>query len=193
MTQLITRIKSSIMRKIYLIIGRGILEAINNDESKIQKIQVTGLSGETITDMERPQNYGLESYPDESEDFEVVYACIGGNRDQGVVLVVHRRDRPTLEKGEVSLYSKFGKDIVLTKDNTIKMADGSQAMLKGDAFMTEFDQLKAAVDQLKTDFAAWTPVPNDGGAVLKGIVSAGFGTKTTGSYGDVKSQVVLGE
>ena len=32
-------------------------------------------------------------------------------------------------------------------------------------------------NQLQTDFSGWVPVPSDGGAALKSIITAGFGLK----------------
>ena len=56
------RIVTGIKSKMFLLLGRAILTAINNSEST-QKLQVTLLAGETATDMERFQNYGFESFP----------------------------------------------------------------------------------------------------------------------------------
>ena len=94
------RLTRTMRNKIFLLIGRAILTAINNAEGT-QKVQITGLDGETITDIERMQEYGLETYPDIGA--EGLGAFINGNRDQGIVIVIHdRRYRPTdLAAGEV--------------------------------------------------------------------------------------------
>lgn len=98
------RLIAPLQRKLYLLIGRSILAAVKNTETT-QKIQVTGLAGETITDTERFQEYGLETYP--LADAEVLSTYLNGNRDAGIVVCVHdRRYRLTdLISGEVSLYT----------------------------------------------------------------------------------------
>lgn len=98
------RLIEPIKRKIFLSLGRAILKAINNSEGT-QKIQVIALSGETITDIERFQEYGFETYP--FIDAEAFAAFLNGNRDHGIVLCVHdRRYRPTdLVEGEICNYT----------------------------------------------------------------------------------------
>jgi phage baseplate assembly protein V len=158
-------------RKIFLMIGRAILTAVKNSE-KTMKIQVTGLKDETITDVERPQNYGFESYPDPDGDTESVIAFINGNRDQGIALVVADRDeRPTdLSVGEVRLYSKNGNKItmesngdisieatsgkvIIDADDNVTIDTGNEIVLNsGTDYAVAYDDLKTAFDQLKSDF-----------------------------------------
>lgn len=101
----IKRLLDPIKKKIFLLIGRALLTAINNSYGT-QLIQVKGLNGETITDIERFQEYGFESYPEAGA--ESVIGFINGNRDLGITLCVHdRRYRPTdLSEGEVAMYHK---------------------------------------------------------------------------------------
>jgi len=69
------RVVSGIKSKMFLLLGRAILTAINNSEST-QKLQVTLLAGETATDMERFQNYGFESFPLAGAEVAVMF--LGG-------------------------------------------------------------------------------------------------------------------
>lgn len=114
------RLLLPIKRKVFLLIGRAILTAVNNSE-KTQKIQVTGLKGENITDIERLQNYGFESYPVVGSS-EAAILFINGNRSQGLALVVHDREyRPTdLKSGDVCVYDYRSNSIVFDK-NGIKL------------------------------------------------------------------------
>lgn len=91
-------------RKVYLIIGRAILTAVNNNEST-QKVQITGMYNETMTDVERVQEYGLETYPHSGA--EVVVSFINGKQSRGLILTVgDRRYRlQDLVEGEVALYT----------------------------------------------------------------------------------------
>ncbi len=101
-------------------IGRAILAAVDNSE-KTQKLQVVALYDETITGVERFQEYGLETRP--KTDAEVLLAFINGNRDQGIALCVHdRRYRPQdLAEGEVALYTL---EDLTTKDHRVHLKTG---------------------------------------------------------------------
>lgn len=98
------RLIQPIKNKIFLLVGRAILKAINNSEGT-QKIQVVALNGETITDIERFQEYGFETYP--KTNAEVLCLFFNGNRDHGFAICAHdRRYRPTgLVEGEVVVYT----------------------------------------------------------------------------------------
>jgi len=117
MKRLITALKN----KIYLIVGRAILKAVNNGEST-QKLQIVALNGETITDIERFQEYGFESYP--FADAEVAALFLNGNRDNGIVICVHdKRYRPTdLAAGEVAVYHSESHRVILKAGGVIEIA-----------------------------------------------------------------------
>ena len=98
------RLLRPIKNKIFLLLGRAVLKAINND-GKTQTVQVVALAGETITNIERFQEYGFETYPLTGAEPFIVFQ--NGNRDNGVVLCIHDREyRPTdLVAGEVASYT----------------------------------------------------------------------------------------
>ena len=75
-----------IKNRIYLLIGRAILKAVNNTDS-IQKVKVNILKNESATDVDRIQEYGLETYP-KTGTAEVVILFPNGNRDNGVCIKV---------------------------------------------------------------------------------------------------------
>ena len=104
----LSRLLAPIKRKIFLMIGRSILSAINDAETT-QKLQLKLLSDEIVTDIERFENYGHSSYP--WEDAEALATFINGNRDHGIVVVVHdRRYRPNyLAQGEVVIFTDEDK------------------------------------------------------------------------------------
>ena len=107
---MLKRLIDKIKKKLFLIIGRGILTLIESASEKTMKIQVQGLSGENISGVERLQEYGFESYP---ETGEVVILAPGGNRDQAIVICVHdRENRPkNLVSKDVRVYSNHGNEI----------------------------------------------------------------------------------
>jgi len=98
------RLIQPLRNKIFLLLGRAVLEAVKNTELT-QKIQITALNEEVISDMERFQEYGFETYP--LEGSEVVAVFLNGNRDHGIAICVHNRDyRPKdLVEGEVAVYT----------------------------------------------------------------------------------------
>lgn len=119
----IFKLLEPIKRRIFLLIGRAILTAVNADE-KYQKIQVTGLKDETITDVERAQEYGFETYP--KKDSEAFIVFLNGNRDHGIAFCVSdKNNRPpvTLEEGEVIVYDFNGSYVRLLKDGSIRIED----------------------------------------------------------------------
>jgi len=112
-------------KKIMLLVGRCILTAINNSEGT-QKIQIKGLKNETVTDIERFQEYGFETYP--KKDSEALILFINGNRDSGIVACVHDRNyRPKdLSEGDVCVYDYRGLRITIDSTGiTLKTDDAT--------------------------------------------------------------------
>jgi phage gp45-like len=115
-------------RKIYLLIGRAILAAVNNSEGT-QKVQITGMYNETMTDVERVQEYGFESYP--FKDAEAIVAYLNGQQSRGLILKIgDRRYRLTdLVAGEVALYTD--------EDGSTESSSGEMG---GEQFNPEMDK-----------------------------------------------------
>lgn len=115
------RLIRPIKNRIFLMLGRAVLKAINNSEGT-QKIQVVALADETITDIERFQEYGFESYP--LAEAEVFIGFLNGNRDHGIALCVHDgRYRPTdLAEGESCIYHKEGHRVLLKAGGIIEVS-----------------------------------------------------------------------
>ena len=149
----INKLLTPVKRKIFLLIGRAILTAVDNSE-KTMKIQVTGLSDETITGIERFQEYGFESYPKIDSEAEVVVGFINGNRDQGIALCIHDRAyRPTdLSEGDVRVYNAAGSTMKLIGALLKLQATGSeQPACLGDDTETVFNDILTQLKQLVTD------------------------------------------
>ena len=100
------RLITPIRKKLYLIIGRAILLAVTNS-GKYQIIKISAGAGNILNDVERMQEYGLDSYPKVSETSEALCLSPNGNRESAVVIKVQDREtRPTdLNEGEVILYT----------------------------------------------------------------------------------------
>lgn len=112
---------SPLKKKISRIFAIGIVKIVNNS-GLTQEIQSTFLSGEVISGIRRFQEYGFASFP--YTDTENVTLFFNGNRDQGVMVCVHDRDkRPTdLVEGETATY---GPNDITAKQRTHYRADGS--------------------------------------------------------------------
>jgi phage baseplate assembly protein V len=112
----------TLKRKIYLLIGRAILTALDNT-GKTQKVQVTALENETISDVERIQDYGFESVPAAGSGVETIILFPNGNRDQGICIKVYDRDnKPTgLNSGDSAQYDKSGNKIVCRNGGVIEI------------------------------------------------------------------------
>lgn len=112
------RLLHSITNKIFLLLGRGIVKAMTSNTGT-QGVQVVALSGETISDIERAEEYGFTAVPE--VDSEATIGFLNGNRDQGIVLCIgDRRYRPTgLASGEVMVYDKNGSSVHLKADGSI--------------------------------------------------------------------------
>ncbi len=96
--------------KIFLLIGRGVLKALDAS-GKMQTVQVSGLKSEIISDIERPQPYGLETYPEAGTEAIIIFP--NGNRDQGLAIIINDRDNKPedLSEGDVHVWSNA--DLVL--------------------------------------------------------------------------------
>jgi len=133
---------NTIFNKIFLLISRGRLLKIDNDDD-LQKIQISNLANEVITDIERYQEYGFENYPI-IKNSETVTLFINGNRNanKGInIRITNRKLRPKdLEKGEVRIYcidsNETNKNYITLKqtNNTIQIItyDNKQIILDKD-------------------------------------------------------------
>jgi phage baseplate assembly protein V len=99
--------------RVMMMFGRGVLRGVNDSTGR-QQLQVELLKNELRDGVEHMQNYGFTSHP---MGGDVAVAFIGGNREQGIVLVVDdRRYRISLQPGEVALYDDLGNKVALLRD-----------------------------------------------------------------------------
>lgn len=152
----------NLKNKIFLMLGRGIVKALKTDEGA-QLIQVVALDGETISDIERAEEYGFTAVPE--VESEATIGFINGNRDHGIILCIgDRRYRPTtLASGEVMVYDKNGSSVHLKADGSIVVtakkdmtvtADGAALYKSATGNVVE----DATGVQLKTgDAMTWMP------------------------------------
>lgn len=109
------RLIGPFQRSIKLMLSRAVLTLVD-DTQKTQEVQLNLLADETLSGLERFQDYGFTSNP--FPGAEAIAAFIAGNRTQGVVLVVgDKRYRLTgLVTGEVALHDDQGQTIIIHRD-----------------------------------------------------------------------------
>ena len=99
--------------RVMMMFSRGVLRGVS-DTGPRQQVQVELLKDELRDGLEHMQNYGFTSHP---KGGDVAVAFLGGNREQGIVLVVDdRRYRIPLQAGEVAIYDDLGNKIELLRD-----------------------------------------------------------------------------
>lgn len=156
-------------------IARGVVQLVN-DSTKMQLLQVGVLAEETVEGdqgAEHFQPYGFSSVPLAGAEHVTLFP--NGDRSHPLVIAVaDRRYRPTGgEPGEVTVYNHTGATVTITKDGDIVATPASgRKVLLGSESASLPPALAAELSDLKARVAAWTPVPNDGGASLKAVFAA---------------------
>lgn len=123
-----------VQRMAQMMIARGVVTAVD-DTAKTQEIQLKVFNGETLSGIERIQDYGFTSVP--FPGAEAVIGSVQGNRTKSVALVVgDKRYRLTaMQGGEVALHDDQGQTIIIHRDRieltspTINLIASSQINL----------------------------------------------------------------
>jgi len=189
----ISRLLAPIKSKIFLLIGRAILSAIDNS-GKTQTVQVKILKDEVATGVERLQEYGFESYP-KTGSSEAIILSLNGSRDNGVVIVIHDKEyRPKdLSSGDVCVYDYRGSRVSLVSAGIELKANGgadpSELMFLAETAKGEFQKTLDALTELQSAMSSWVPAPFDGGAALKAKIGT-FSTMPLGDYSNILSNKV---
>lgn len=112
-------------RRVALMVGRCVVNLVN-DVLKMQSVQISLLTDETLDRVERLQNYGFTANPHPGA--EGVALAVGGSRNHTVLIVCDdRRYRLTgLAEGEVAIYDDLGSKIVLKRGNVIEVTAGAK-------------------------------------------------------------------
>lgn len=141
----IRRMLAPIATKVANLLGRGTVKA-TDDAKEVQELQVNLLDGETRDELERFQEYGFTSNPEDGAECVVMF--VNGRRAEGYCVGVEdRRYRiKNLSSGEVAVYSKHGQTIVLKANGDVEITpkSGQKVKLVGDTDVT--GTLTASVD-----------------------------------------------
>ncbi len=119
-TEIISRMTSTMRKKIFLLVGRGELKAIDNSKNTA-KCQSEFLKDELVSDIDKIEDYGFSSNPESGA--QIVAIFLDGNREQGMGIRFHdRRYRPTdLKPGEACMYHKSGSRVLMKADGSIEV------------------------------------------------------------------------
>lgn len=109
--------------RLQTMVGRAVLLAVDNTAAA-QRVRIKLNGDEIIEQIERLQEYGLETNPPIEDTSEAVILSIGGSRELSFVTRVQARAlRPVgLKAGEVKLWSKFGQYVYFKEDGSIEIA-----------------------------------------------------------------------
>ncbi len=110
--KLIASMLAPVSRRVRMLATRVTITAVD-DSRRIQTVQVSGLEGEDLPDVQRLQQFGFSANPPIGATGLVI--CIGGSRTNPVV--ISAEDGSTrvlnLEPGEACVYNAFGDFIRL--------------------------------------------------------------------------------
>ncbi len=130
MIEAFRKLIAPIQRRVALMVGRAVIRLID-DSLKCQVVQIDALAGETLSNVERFQQYGYTSVPQSGA--EAVFVCVAGNRSHPIVIAVEdRRYRlKGLQAGEVALYDDLGHIIRLGRDGIVIDGAGQDINITG--------------------------------------------------------------
>jgi phage baseplate assembly protein V len=191
------KVMAPLSRRIRMLAGRGSV-AMSDDTGRIQKLQLTVLNGERISEVARVQQFGHSSRPPKGSTCVVL--CMSGSRTYPLVIAVDDpASRPTgLDEGESILYNAFGDYAKLDKDGNFRVHASTKVYI--DSPEAEFTG-NVTVDKNLTVRQNAEVVQNlvvDENATVKGILYAqgvdgsGVSINATGhifSGGDVRDSV----
>lgn len=123
----------SLRTRVLMMIVRGLVprvryakEPVDGEDqvtkSTMQLVQIEGLKGEVLSEVENPQIYGLASRVRDAAGAECVAASVAGDRARTVALLVYdRKVGIRLKPGEVALYGDQGQVVRLHADGRISV------------------------------------------------------------------------
>lgn len=125
----VKKIISPIHRRVMLMIARSTIKV-----AKAATAQITTGVDEVRDDLDRLQEFGFASMPEEGAEALIVF--VGGNRDHGVIVATgDKRSRPALDAGETAIYTK---DVVIKikADKTVEIIGATKMKFPCDLEVT---------------------------------------------------------
>lgn len=147
---------------------RGVLHLVKSADN-IQKVQASGLSDETLQDVEMMQQFGFTSVP--PANTQAVIIPIGGQSSHGIVIATENGSFrvKNLQGGEVAVYDESGSSIVLKKERLIEI-DCDVLKIKA-ATKVDISSPLVETDQV---FTAQGQINGNGGMAVQGGSGASF-------------------
>ena len=107
------------MNRVINMLAKAVIRMITDSGGR-QTAQVEVTKGELISGMERMQNYGVSSYPPPGGT-DCLIAFLGGNREQGMIVVAENRNFrfKNLAEGEVVIFDDLGNVVHLMRDQVL--------------------------------------------------------------------------
>ncbi len=128
---------------------------------------------------------GIEINPANGEN--LVFTKIkGSSRFLVSIGGINQNIAPDTDRGERRIYavSSDGETIKakakFKNDGTLELNGATDSAVLYAGLQTAYDEIQTQYNDLISRFAAWTPVPSDGGAVLKALLSAPPALSSTG-------------
>lgn len=143
----------NIMDKIKNMMARGVVSLIEG-----QGYQVTLLDGETRSNLEHLQEFGLASTKPDGIKGNGICCFYGGNRGNGSLLVMEFPTvKPPTDAGETVLYNAFDAAVKLNKASEVEL-DGTVVKLKGTSNLgiIKIVELTTAINALVTVYNGHT-------------------------------------
>ncbi len=104
--------------------------------------------------------------------FKIENCNFNANKDEIILKVDKAKFR--IDKGEITIkVNDFS--LVMVKDLMTLNGDSLGGLVKSEVVADDLKEIKKDLNNLKSIFTSWSPVPNDGGAVLKSSVSSWAG------------------
>jgi phage baseplate assembly protein V len=121
--------QAPLLRRIRALSARAIIQALD-DSGTLQKVVVTLLAGERISDVARLGHFGLASRPPAGST--AAFFGIGGSRTHGVIIAEeHTPSRMHLDQeGESALYNMAGDYVYVKQDGTIHVKASSKVFVE---------------------------------------------------------------
>lgn len=176
-----------IVARMRLMINRGVLE-LTDDANGMQRVQISGLADEVLSDVERFQQYGFTSVP--LPKAEVIFVSLGGRRTHAVVVSA---DHPQFRKkgmqpGEVALYTDEGDFIHFKRGRTIEIEAGTKVKVTApnvEVVAAVKVLLTAPLVECSAALKANGPITGLGGMAISG----GSGATVTGNLAVTSGEV----
>ena len=167
---------------------RGVLNLISSADN-IQKVQVSGLADETISDVEFMQQFGFTSVPPAGT--QVVVIPVGGKTTHSVIVATENGSFrvKNLQGGEVAIYDQSGSTIILKQGRVVEVDCDKFAVKCKEYSVNATSQAKFNTPLLETSevFTAQGKVNGNGGMAVKGGDGASFSGNVTQNGGSFKT------